>query len=84
MNEVLLLWRDLGYYWRSLPQYFRLLLSFAEEGHNERVHLLYEHGVIQRIIDLYLDDLSPWARTEKYRQRSPTLYCLARAAGGGT
>jgi hypothetical protein len=68
IDQVMQLWRELQWQWRSLSQYFSLLHAFAEMGYNERKYLLQVHEVIKQAVDLYMGDLSPYARQEKYRR----------------
>jgi len=76
IDQVMQFWRDLQWQWRSLSQYFGLLHSFALMGYNERKYLLQVHELIKHAVDLYMGDLSPWARAEKYRR--PVMGDLAQ------
>jgi ubiquitin C-terminal hydrolase len=83
MSQLMNLFKDIAYNWRSLSPFFSLIYTFANFGYNERMHLILHHNIIVQIIDLWLGNLSPFAVSEKYKrpmlgdaETPPNLYMM--------
>ena len=81
--QLMTLFKDIAYHWRSLSPFFSLIYTFANFGYNERMHLILQHNIIVQIIDLWLGNLSPFAASEKYKrpmlgdaETPPNLYMM--------
>ena len=60
VQSLLTMLHEAPSHWRHFPQFFFVLLEFAQLGNEERAWLLRRH-VITQLVDFYLGDESPLA-----------------------